>query len=108
MRPWRGGGRSGRGIAVLSAGPGHFRIRSARAAAARLPGRRGGTDRQYRPARAGAHRIADGADFAILSRTVYGKPLVYLDSGASAQKPKAVLDAMRDFAQSEYANVHRG
>jgi cysteine desulfurase / selenocysteine lyase len=48
------------------------------------------------------------ADFEILSRTVYGKPLVYLDSGASAQKPRVVLDAMRDFAQSEYANVHRG
>ena len=41
------------------------------------------------------------ADFEILSRTVYGKPLVYLDSGASAQKPRVVLDAMRDFAQSE-------
>ena len=40
--------------------------------------------------------------------TVYGKPLVYLDSGASAQKPRVVLDAMRDFAASEYANVHRG
>ena len=48
------------------------------------------------------------ADFEILSRTVYGKPLVYLDSGASAQKPRVVLDAMRDFAASEYANVHRG
>ena len=48
------------------------------------------------------------ADFEILSRQVYGKPLVYLDSGASAQKPCVVLDAMRDFAQSEYANVHRG
>lgn len=48
------------------------------------------------------------ADFEILSRQVYGKPLVYLDSGASAQKPRVVLDAMRDFAQSEYANVHRG
>ena len=48
------------------------------------------------------------ADFEILSRQVYGKPLVYLDSGASAQKPRLVLDAMRDFAQSEYANVHRG
>ncbi len=48
------------------------------------------------------------ADFAILSRAVYGKPLVYLDSAASAQKPRQVLDAMRDFAQSEYANVHRG
>ncbi|HEX4269796.1 MAG TPA: cysteine desulfurase, partial [Rhizomicrobium sp.] len=48
------------------------------------------------------------ADFEILSRKVYGKPLAYLDSGASAQKPRQVLDAMRDFASSEYANVHRG
>src|SRR3954462_10260720 len=48
------------------------------------------------------------ADFEILSRTVYDKPLVYLDSGASAQKPAVVLDAMRDFATTEYANVHRG
>jgi cysteine desulfurase/selenocysteine lyase len=47
-------------------------------------------------------------DFEILSRAVYGKPLVYLDSAASAQKPRQVLDAMRDFASSEYANVHRG
>ena len=48
------------------------------------------------------------ADFEILSRQVYGKPLVYLDSGASAQKPRVVLDTMRKFAASEYANVHRG
>src|SRR5260221_4318734 len=48
------------------------------------------------------------ADFEILSRKVYGRPLVYLDSGASAQKPRVVLDTMRDFAQSEYANVDRG
>ncbi len=47
-------------------------------------------------------------DFEILSRSVYGKPLVYLDSGASAQKPRVVLDAMRDFARTDYANVHRG
>ena len=47
-------------------------------------------------------------DFAILSRTVYGKPLVYFDNGASAQKPRQVLDAMREFATTEYANVHRG
>ena len=47
-------------------------------------------------------------DFPILSRSVYGKKLVYLDSGASAQKPRVVLDTMRDFAQSDYANVHRG
>ena len=47
-------------------------------------------------------------DFPILARKVHGKPLVYLDNAASAQKPKPVLDAMRDFATSEYANVHRG
>jgi cysteine desulfurase/selenocysteine lyase len=47
-------------------------------------------------------------DFPILARDVYGKRLVYLDNGASAQKPSVVLDAMRDFAVSEYANVHRG
>jgi cysteine desulfurase/selenocysteine lyase len=39
---------------------------------------------------------------------VHGKPLVYLDSGASAQKPRAVLDAMSEFAKTDYANVHRG
>jgi len=47
-------------------------------------------------------------DFQILSLSVYGKPLVYLDNAASAQKPRQVLDAMDDFAMSEYANVHRG
>ena len=52
--------------------------------------------------------LAARADFEILSREVYGKKLVYLDSAASAQKPRQVLDAMRDFASSEYANVHRG
>ena len=48
------------------------------------------------------------ADFPILSREVYGKPLVYLDNAASAQKPKAVLDAMIKSMTEEYANVHRG
>jgi cysteine desulfurase/selenocysteine lyase len=47
-------------------------------------------------------------DFPILARKVHGKPLVYLDNAASAQKPKPVLDAMRNFTTSEYANVHRG
>ena len=47
-------------------------------------------------------------DFPILGRKVHGKPLVYLDNAASAQKPKQVLDAMTAFATSEYANVHRG
>jgi len=46
--------------------------------------------------------------FPILRRTVHGKPLVYLDSAASAQKPDVVLDAMTDLARTSYANVHRG
>jgi cysteine desulfurase/selenocysteine lyase len=47
-------------------------------------------------------------DFPILSRTVYGKPLVYLDNGASAQKPQLVIDAVAHAYSNEYANVHRG
>jgi len=47
-------------------------------------------------------------DFPILARTVYDKPLVYLDNAASAQKPKAVIDAVTAAYASEYANVHRG
>ncbi len=48
------------------------------------------------------------ADFPILSRTVNGKPLVYLDNGASAQKPQVVIDAVTRGYAEEYANVHRG
>lgn len=48
------------------------------------------------------------AEFPILSKTVYGKPLVYLDNGASAQKPRAVIDRMVHAMEHEYANVHRG
>jgi cysteine desulfurase/selenocysteine lyase len=48
------------------------------------------------------------ADFPILSRKVYGKPLVYLDNAASAQKPKAVIDRMTRAMTEDYANVHRG
>ncbi|PJK31673.1 aminotransferase class V-fold PLP-dependent enzyme [Minwuia thermotolerans] len=47
-------------------------------------------------------------DFPILSETVYGKPLVFLDSGASAQKPRQVIEAMRDCMEHQYSNVHRG
>src|SRR5271165_995082 len=47
-------------------------------------------------------------DFPILAMPVYGKPLVYLDNAASAQKPKAVLDRVQQAYTSEYANVHRG
>lgn len=48
------------------------------------------------------------ADFPILSRKVNGKPLIYFDNAASAQKPRQVIDAMSAFAQESYANVHRG
>lgn len=52
------------------------------------------------------HRIR--ADFPALALEPYGKPLTYLDNAASAQKPKQVLDRMRQAYESEYANVHRG
>jgi len=47
-------------------------------------------------------------DFPILSETVHGKPLTYLDNGASAQKPLQVIDAISQAYSAEYANVHRG
>ncbi len=47
-------------------------------------------------------------DFPILARKVNGKPLVYLDNGASAQKPQAVIDAVTNAYTNEYSNVHRG
>ena len=48
------------------------------------------------------------ADFPILSRQVNGKPLVYLDSAASAQKPNQVIEALVSAYQDTYSNVHRG
>jgi len=48
------------------------------------------------------------AEFPILARQAYGKPLVYLDNAASAQKPRAVIDAMKRAMEGSYANVHRG
>ncbi|MGB1850476.1 MAG: aminotransferase class V-fold PLP-dependent enzyme, partial [Candidatus Micropelagos thuwalensis] len=48
------------------------------------------------------------ADFPILSMEVYGKPLIYLDNAASAQKPLQVMNAMNEAMTSGYANVHRG
>ena len=48
------------------------------------------------------------ADFPILSREVNGKPLTYLDNGASAQKPQVVIDAINQAYSQEYSNVHRG
>ena len=48
------------------------------------------------------------ADFPILSQEIHGKPLTFMDNGASAQKPRQVIDAMRSVYETEYANVHRG
>ncbi len=48
------------------------------------------------------------ADFPILEQQIYGRPLVFLDSAASAQKPRAVIDAVRHCYEHEYANIHRG
>ena len=53
-----------------------------------------------------AHRLR--ADFAYLEELVNGKPFAYLDSAASTQKPRQVLDEMREFYEHSYANVHRG
>ena len=47
-------------------------------------------------------------DFPILRQKIRGKPLVFLDSAASAQKPRAVIEAMREAMETQYANVHRG
>jgi cysteine desulfurase/selenocysteine lyase len=48
------------------------------------------------------------ADFPIFEEKIHGKPLAYLDSAASSQKPRQVLDALREFYETSYANVHRG
>lgn len=48
------------------------------------------------------------ADFPIFEQQIHGKPLAYLDSAATAQKPRQVLDAVRNFYETSYANVHRG
>src|SRR5690348_7260530 len=47
-------------------------------------------------------------DFPVLKQTVHGKPLVYLDSAATAQKPRVVVDAIRKFHEVDCANIHRG
>ena len=47
-------------------------------------------------------------DFPILHQEVHGKPLVYLDNAATAQKPKAVIDALASYYATDNANVHRG
>ncbi len=48
------------------------------------------------------------ADFPILNQAIHGKPLVYLDNAATTQKPRAVIDSIRDVYECHYANVHRG
>jgi cysteine desulfurase/selenocysteine lyase len=48
------------------------------------------------------------ADFPILSQLVHGRPLVYLDNAASTQKPRAVIDAVSRYYETQHANVHRG
>src|ERR671934_2399406 len=53
-----------------------------------------------------AHRLR--ADFPVFEELVNGKPFAFLDSAASTQKPRQVLDRMRRFYEHEYANVHRG
>jgi cysteine desulfurase/selenocysteine lyase len=53
-----------------------------------------------------AHKLR--ADFPIFEQEIRGKPLAYLDSAASSQKPRHVLDALRTFYETSYANVHRG
>src|SRR3954449_10123751 len=47
-------------------------------------------------------------DFPVLKQTVHGKPLVYLDSAATAQKPQVVIEAIRRFHEVDCANIHRG
>jgi len=61
----------------------------------------------FRP-RAGLDVERVRRDFPILRRSMRGKPLVYLDSAASAQKPSAVIEAIRSFYETSYANIHRG
>src|SRR5689334_11817674 len=48
------------------------------------------------------------ADFPVLDQQVHGKPLVYFDSAASSQKPRAVIDALSHYYEHDHANVHRG
>src|SRR5438270_5065425 len=58
------------------------------------------------PPKLDAHKLR--TDFPIFEQQFHGKPLAYLDSAASSQKPRQMLDAMRDFYETSYANVHRG
>lgn len=59
-------------------------------------------------ARAGFDVAAVRRDFPILARSVHGKPLAYLDNGASSQRPSAVIAAVDDYERRHHANIHRG
>ena len=133
MRPRRDGWRARRGAEILSDGARHSGRRGRGASDPGVPGRGDRRHRACRHAR-GADRtggrvvararigfemhpaVSNGAydvnriraDFPILATKVYGKPLVYLDNAASAQKPQAVLDRLNQAYTSQYANVHRG
>jgi cysteine desulfurase/selenocysteine lyase len=73
------------------------------------PKRGGGADRRAAAAPSAKFDVSRvRADFPILSRTINGKPLVYLDNAATAQKPQAVLDAIASYYTDINANVHRG
>ena len=61
---------------------------------------------RVKPARFDAEAIAK--EFPILARKIHGKPLVYLDSAASSQKPAAVIEAISHYYETTHANVHRG
>jgi cysteine desulfurase / selenocysteine lyase len=65
-----------------------------------------GPNQQSPPTPLDVNRIRE--DFPILKQLVRGKPLIYLDNAASAQKPQAVIDALSQFYSTSYANVHRG
>src|SRR5579884_1612608 len=62
---------------------------------------------QRRPARPALDVARLRADFPILAQRAHGKPLVYLDNAASTQKPRAVIDAVKDYYEHDHANVHR-
>src|ERR1700730_2661307 len=52
--------------------------------------------------------MAVRGEFPVLARSIHGKPLAYLDNGASAQRPNAVIDAVNDYERHTHANIHRG
>src|SRR5262249_24367568 len=136
MRPRRDRRRARPGPAVLSEGARNSGARGGGAADPGVRRRGARDDRQRRPARRArrhGRRLTQGArvrtmaaamhpavtngaydvgriraDFPALALQVYGKPLVYLDNAASAQKPRAVLDRLERAYTSEYSNVHRG